>query len=140
MIPKSKLEIAKYEGLVTVFALMLAVEYASGFYDLWDVFIGTLSIYLGSIYWESAKKNNDFLYSTLTASLISLGIVSIISGCVFVILAAFGIEQPSKIETFWVENLRFLVFSVITFIFFKIISRKKTHNKSMQPTANAPAD
>ena len=131
MVPKPNLEIAKYEGLTTVFALMLAVEYASGFYDLWDIFIGFLSIYLGSVYWKSAKEYNDFLYSSLTVSLISLGIVAIFTGCIFVIGAFFGLEQPSKIETFWIENFRFLIFSVIAFGCYQKLNSEKTHNKSI---------
>lgn len=131
MVPKPKLEIVKYEGLVTVFALMLAVEYATGFYDLWDIFIGLLSIYLGYVYWKSAKENKDFLYSSLTASLISLGIVAAITGCVFVIAAFLGFEQPSKMETFWIENCRFLLFGTIAFGFYKKLNSKNAHDKSI---------
>ena len=142
MIPKLKLEIAKYEGLVTVFALILAVEYASGSYDLWDIFIGLLSVYLGSLYWQKSEEQHDFLYSLLIASLIGLGIVTLIFGGFFVVATGvFGFEQNSSpIETFWLENARFVIFGIITLWFYFKLKHRRAHNKSVQPTANAVAD
>lgn len=140
MVPKPTLEVAKYEGLVTVFALMLAVEYATGFYDLWDIFIGLLSIYLGfAVYWKYAKENNDFLYSSLTVCLISLGFVAAITGCIFVIAALFGHRQPYE-EKFWIENVRFIIFCAIALGLYKILNRQNTRSNPMQPTGDAVAD
>lgn len=140
MIPKPTLPIGSYEGLVTVFAVMLAVEYANGLYDLWDAFIGLLSIYLGSAYWRLAKEKHDFLYSLLTVSLISLGIVSVIISIIFVVGAFLGLEQPAGIESFWAENVRFIFFLIIAFVLYKKLYQGTTNNKSMPPSANASVD
>lgn len=140
MIPKIQMEISKYEGLVTVFALMLAVEYASATYDLWDIFIGTLSIYLGTAYWKQAIENNDFLYSALTVSLISLGIVTIISFIFYTVdLFTSYFSSMEKVK-FWAENIKFTVFIAISFGLYMWLNRKISHDNSMQPTAEASAD
>lgn len=121
---------------MTVFSLMLAVEFASGFYDLWDIFIGVLSICLGSIYWKIAAKKKDFLYSLLTVSLISLGIINSLTGIVFVFGAIFGLKQPSGMEQFWIENIRFILFGFIAFGWYKKLTQKKSSIEKKRKKGN----
>lgn len=137
---KSKLEISSYEGLITVLAVIIAVEYSGGFYDLWDVFTGLISILIGTKYWVLAKGKNDFLYNLLTVSLIALGVVSAVTGVIFFIGSFFGFSNQQGIESFRAENIRFAIFVFISAGLYWKLSRVSTHNKPMQLTADVSAD
>ena len=72
-----KIDGNEYANLVTVFAIIVAVEYSSGKYDQWDFLIGLVSVLLGLSFVKKSYENKDFFYTILTSSLISLGVVSI---------------------------------------------------------------
>ncbi len=75
-----KLDGDEYANLVTVFAVIIGVEYSTDGYDIWDILLGVFAIVLGSSFIKNAKKNDDFWYSFITVSLMSLGLVNIF-GC-----------------------------------------------------------
>ena len=102
-----KLSGNEYANLITAFAVIIAVEYTSGAYDAWDGFVGLLAIGLGYLFINDAKTKNDFWYSFITASLISLGIVSILS---LVFYMATGYSEPTGKEKFEFELVRFFIF------------------------------
>ncbi len=113
-------DINHYEGLITVFAIILAVEYSSETYDLWDIFIGLISIYIGCYgYWEIAKKETDGFYSILTSSIISLGITTITSSIIYMTYSCFYSIELIKSYTFLIENIRFLFFIILIFFIYR---------------------
>jgi len=123
---KPKLEINKYEGLITIFAIILAVEYSSDAYDLWDGFLGLLVIYIGFFkYWEEAKKEKDFLHSILTTNLIGLGILNTVNT-----LVSFGEK-----ESFFGSNIDFGIFIFTSLILYVFLN--KAYNKN-EETNNLP--
>jgi len=115
---KPKLKVNEYEGIFTVLAIMLAVEYTSGNdYDLWDCFFGLIVTYIGFfLYIDVAKKKNDFFYTFLTSSLISLGLLNIVSSFVFYI---YG-----ENSNFFKIEYRFSIFLFLLFTAYIIISEK----------------
>ncbi len=86
----------QYAGLVTAFAVIIAVEYSSGTFDTWDILLGIVSGILGYSYIDEAKKLNDYWYSFLTAGLISLGVISVLNAAVFLFseLLSWGLVEP----------------------------------------------
>lgn len=112
-----------YSNLITAFAVIIAVEYTTGSYDAWDIFVGILSIGLGFSFIKDAKdehKKHDFWFGFITASLISLGIVSIISTFIFILSGFSEPKEPTLVFLF--ELLRFGIFlSVAIFIWKKYV-------------------
>jgi len=121
---KPTLESSKYEGLITIFAIILTVEYSSEIYDLWDIFLGLLVIYIGIFkYWDEAKKKKDNFYYILTTNLIGLGILNFINSII-----SFG-EKYSCLG----DNINFGIFIVISLILYMIISIEKHTDNSNTP-------
>lgn len=125
-----KLSGNEYSNLVTAFAVIISVEFGSGAYDAWDGFIGILAIVLGYSFIKEAKNKNDFWYSFLTSSLISLGIISLVSLVFFIVI---GFSEPTGKHKFLYELFRFIVFAslslVIWFTWVRNDFSSKTHRK-----------
>jgi general stress protein CsbA len=113
----------KYANLVTVFAVIAAVEYSSGLHDVWDLFLSLVSITLGFSFMKSENKKNDFFYSFLTASLIGLGIVGILS--FFFELTPMKALVESKENKTVYEIVRFFVFICLSYFISESHLRKK---------------
>lgn len=107
------------EGLITVFAIILAVEYATEGYDLWDIFIGVIVIYLGVYgYWDKAKQENEFLYYVLTTNLLSLGILNIFNCIIYFIFGK---------EIFLLNNnISFIIFILTSFTLYKKLTKQES--------------
>ena len=105
-----------YSNLITVFAIIISVVYSSENYDVWDIYIGFITIIIGMAFIKDAKRLNDSWFSFFTASLLSLGVVVLISSIVFTIT---GIEEPSYKEDKNIASLyeviRFIIFLVMSF-------------------------
>ena len=122
-----KLSGNEYANLVTAFAVIIAVEFASGAYDVWDGFVGILAIGLGFSFINEAKTKNDFWYSFITASLIGLGIISLISLVFFVVS---GFSEPGGKDKFLYELLRFVLFIGLSFVIWYKWVKNKPASKS----------
>jgi len=112
-----KLSGNEYANLITAFAIIIAVEFSSGAYDAWDAFVGILAIVLGYSFIKEAKIKNDFWYSFITASLIALGIISIVSLAAFVYT---GFTEPIGKDKFLYELYRFIAFICLSLIIYYI--------------------
>jgi hypothetical protein len=122
----------KYANLITAFAVIVAVEYASGLYDAWDVFIGILAIVLGYSFINPARKLGDFWYSFITASMIALGLTSIANALILNVFSAVAPTCFNDVETRFgqfFQVLHFVIFVIISFTFKKVYI-KNEHQKS----------
>ena len=110
-----------YSGIITIFGVLLAVEYASGAYDLWDIFIGILCLLIGRHYVRAAIQKKDGFYSFITGCLLSLGWVGIISGICGIALLIFGQMKilEEKPSAFIIEQVRFVVFILLSIFLMK---------------------
>ena len=103
-----------YEGLITVFAIMLTIEYTSDCYDLWDTLFGVFAFYIGYfLYLENDITKKDNFYKLLASSLTSLGILTIL----YSLLSILGII-PDK-NTFIFSSIKLLVFIAIIYYIYK---------------------
>jgi len=134
---KNKEDISLYEGLITVFALILVVEFGSGVYDSWDLLLAVIAVFIGLKYKVVAIELNDDFYTFLTSCLISLGLISlvlsILGWCSDIEHTMLRLNRPT-------ENLRFLVFLATTIYIFlriKITSRKNSANLETKATIDS---
>ncbi len=110
---RNKLKGSEYANIVTVFAVIVAVLYSTESPDLWDMFIGLLSIGLGIAFVDEASRHNDFWFSFVTAALIGLGVLSILEVVVYVV-HGFPEPTPQGKGKFIEELISFVCFLVIT--------------------------
>ena len=122
---RTKLVADEYAGLVTVFAVLLAVEYAGGAYDIWDIFVGVLCFFIGWKYRQEAMEKMDRLYTFLTGCLLALGIVGVLSGVVGGCIQVFVYGLTKSLRSpYWVDSLRCIVFLVAAFSFARWTNEK----------------
>jgi len=127
------MEADKYAGIVTVIAVVLAVIYADGDYDIWDGALGFLAVVLSLIYKRSI--NRDKFASFLSAFLFSLGFAVILYS---VILFLPFSETLTKLITWKYRGVDAqFVFVVVLTLPLSVIWYGLSHNKKIQPTANA---
>ncbi len=125
------LEGDQYSGIVTVFSVLLAVEYAGGLYDLWDVFVGVICLYVGNSFIKGAREKADALYSYVTGCLLSLGVVGIISGIFGIYLLASKKLNLITGNQYIIELIRFIIFFILSIVLTKVfVIETKTPNKA----------
>lgn len=57
-----KLEGKEYANLITIFAVILAVEYSTGKHDIWDLGLGIVSAFMGYSFVKEAIKQTIFSF------------------------------------------------------------------------------
>ena len=126
----------KYSGLVTSLAVLIAVFYAEGEYDGWDIFLGVVGFILGMKY-ISSIDGKDLFSTFLASALISIGIVSIIFGI---------IQQSSKMQDvitktpFGSSFLTFISLSLVLTAFTHIKRMKQPNNLEWERTEKTPVE
>jgi len=129
----SKMEADKYAGIVTVIAVILAVIYADGDYDIWDGVLGLLAVVLSLIYKRSISR--DKFTSFLFAFLFSLGFAVILYSAIP--LLPFS-KTLTKLITWKYRGVDAqFIFVVVLTLSLSVIWYRLSHNKKIQPTANA---
>lgn len=130
----SQLGADDYAGIITVFGVLLAVEYASGAYDLWDIFIGVLCLVIGGRYVNAAIQKRDKFYSFITGCLLSLGWVGIFSGIYGMALLVIGKVELLKDQqvAYAIEQARFVIFILLSIFLMKMkVTSKYAPNKAI---------
>ena len=84
MIDTSKYKelLSRYVELLTIFSVVLAVEYSNTSYDVWDLFLGIVVVIVSYKYLALLRDEKNFTISFLTSMVFSLGIVTIIGSIV----------------------------------------------------------
>jgi hypothetical protein len=111
--------LSKYTELFTILAVIMAVEYASTDYDIWDLFIGILIVIVAS---KSTKtKFKDKYILALTSFIFALGSINILA--YFMTIAKYNnmLEYLYKIlitPIMFTISWKFVVFILISIGFY----------------------
>ena len=85
-----KFKAEKYSGLITITAVIIAVEYSDSPYDIWDMLLGVLVIIVSFFYAKDVNSKKDGLFSVfLVGNLFTLGFIAILYTILFAIPQEF---------------------------------------------------
>jgi hypothetical protein len=93
-----------YSGIITVSAIILAVEYADSPYDIWDVLVGFLGVTLAVAYAREPRPPSKVsaVFIALVGSLFSLSAITIMC----TVITSFCVDMPQDLVPQGFEGLR----------------------------------
>jgi hypothetical protein len=106
-----------YSNIITIFSVLLLIEYTNETYDVWDLFLGFVILLIGYKLKDNKEISSDRLYQFLFNSIIALGVFEIMNS-----LLAFSFWLCPTFKKCLLE--RFLPFdslSFLRFLFFLIL-------------------
>ncbi|MBI9055994.1 MAG: hypothetical protein JEY96_19390 [Bacteroidales bacterium] len=113
----------KYSSLITVIAIIVAVEYSESNYDFWDIFLGAI----GLIFWQMHRNemlSSELLYKILLGFLFSISSIAILYTVLTNIPISVTLKKIFDFKLFWIINSKVLLVLILT-LFETILLLKK---------------
>ena len=104
-----------YTGIITVFALILVIEYDKSIYDKWDIVISLMAFLVGIFFAAKIKSKDDLVYTLLTSALNALCLVTLFCAVYFINNHS---KPPEKYEYECIETQKWKWFLGLTALHF----------------------
>ena len=119
-------ETGKYAELLTLFAIILSVEYSDSKYDIWDIFVGFLIIIISLVYAQTEESKDDRLLAALISFNFALGTVIIISSLFVLFIPATTSLYHLATCTLSIVTCKFSFFILISIIITRYLLKRQS--------------